>query len=104
MAVIITTARVLPPGNAPTTTTKVNGRSITCALGASIDVPMQDAMQLVANGWVMIASGVCTTALRPTALPGGLPLPVGFDIIDTSLSSYVIWDGKTWRSNAGVAI
>lgn len=82
--------RLYPPasGNAPTIT--VNGRTYTCALNSTIDVPIQDAVIMTGNGWVS-GGFVGATAARPS------PANLHQLFYDTTLSFYVQWDGKVWR-------
>ena len=85
------TLRVLPPNGAAASIT-VFGRSYTCAAGAYLDVPDQDAYILEANGWIIAAHmGVGTTAQRPTA-----GLQTGKRYFDTTLGYTIIWTGTSW--------
>lgn len=87
------TMRLMPPASGPTTC-PANGRSYTCAVGSTIDVPDCDAFVLLANGWNGAADSVGTTALRPTA-------PVrGHEYHDTTLGKNIRYDGKVWRDPA----
>jgi hypothetical protein len=93
---------VFPSANAPTTIT-VNGRTYTCAIGATpIVVPDWDAFVLTANGWLRAAGdGAGTTAQRPAAAPGGASPPrVGFEYYDSTVGANVIWNGKNWINHA----
>jgi hypothetical protein len=85
--------RLMPAGNGKITTATVNGRTYTCALGATIDVPDFDAFVLGANGWIQVAP-VGTTAQR-TAKPG-----LGAIFHDTSVGKLIIFEGATWRDPA----
>lgn len=92
------TIRLLPPGNAtlgqnPIT---VHGRTYSCALGSTLDVPDFDAAVMRANGWtdsVEQAAGTGTTANRPKT-----GLVRGERYIDTTLAIVIQWDGATWRN------
>lgn len=91
--------RVLPPAAGGLTT--VNGRTYTCAAGASIDVPDFDAKVLSANGWIITSpAGVGGTSARP------LNPKQGDHFVDTDLASISIrFDGKVWRNNStGAAV
>jgi hypothetical protein len=89
--------RLMPAGNGKTTTTTVNGRTYTCALGATIDVPDFDAAVLTANHWVRVAE-VGTTAQRPST-PG-----LHMQYLDTTIGALVTWDGVAWRGPTGTAV
>jgi hypothetical protein len=89
----LTNIRLMPAGNGKVTTTTVNGRKYTCAIGATIDVPDFDSFVLGANGWIQVAP-VGTTAQRP-------PKPnLNQFYHDTSLGFMVIWEGAAWRNPA----
>jgi hypothetical protein len=89
--------RLMPPNNTAMTMV-VNGRSYTCAAGATIDVPDFDAAVLRANGWVETASAVGATSARPTAPRHGQKYH------DTTLGYSVIYDGKNWRNPSTGAV
>lgn len=92
--------QVLPPGNAATTTTKVNGRTYTCALGSVLTVPDFDADVLEANGWIKgSVSGSGASTSRPA-----VPLK-GAEFHDLTLGYNIKWDGKVWRNpTSGAAV
>lgn len=94
------TLRLMPPedGNHPTIT--VNGRTYTCPLGSTIDVPDFDGLVMLANGWVAAAvAGAGATATRPTN-PAKRQ-----EFHDTTLGYNVIFDGKVWRNpTSGAAV
>lgn len=97
------THRVLPSTAAKTTTT-VNGRSFTAALGTTQDVLDADALELSANGYMVIGGkesvGTGTTANRPTT-----DLFIGAMYGDTTLGYIVVYDGASWRDPiAGTAV
>lgn len=86
------TQRLMPPATGGTTIV-VNGRTWTCAVGSTIDVPDQDAAVMTANGWLTAApGGAAATASRPLN-----PLR-GMVFHDTTLGYNIVWDGKTWRN------
>lgn len=93
--------RLLPPGAAASTTTAVpGGRSYTCALGTTLDVPDFDAPILQANGWTpatLAPKGqqgeVGTSVQRPTNPKKNQPF------LDTTVGRIVVWDGKNWRDH-----
>lgn len=91
--------RMMPPATGSTSIT-VNGRSYSCAVGASIDVVDHDAGVLEANGWTASApGGVGATTLRPANPSKGLAFH------DSTLGYTIVWDGKTWRNPAtGAAV
>lgn len=87
--------RLVPPAAAgnPATIT-VNGRYYSCAIGAALDVPDQDAFLMLANGWLPAAGGVSggdgTTAQRPSN-------PVnGTGYYDATLGKGIVFDGASW--------
>ena len=83
------TTRVMPPASGLQPSITVNGRSYTCALGSTLDVPDQDAQIMLANGWTPGTAGqVGATAARPTATAKGL------EFHDTTLGKTLIHDGK----------
>lgn len=98
-------AQLLPPGNKSTTTTVVNGRTYTCALGSSLsNVPEFDANQLEANGWNRVAAQSSgTTANRPSITNPNLPR--NYHYFDNTLGYVIVWDGKVWRNpNNGASV
>lgn len=93
------TTRVMPPADGLHPTINVNGRTWTCAVGSTIDVPDHDAAIMTSNGWTPVASGVGATAARP-ANP-----TKGQQFHDTTLGYVIVWDGKVWRNPAtGAAV
>ena len=85
--------RLLPPGPASPATITVNGRFYSCAIGATIDAPDQDAYLMMANGWIAaapVAGGEGATSGRP-----GNPMP-GQSFYDTTLAKGIIFDGGSW--------
>ena len=97
----MTIFRMMPPATAGgAITTKVNGRSYSCAINSTCDAPDFDADILEANGWVKVfQAGVGTTAQRPTG-----NVRKGVDYFDTTLTMEIIFDGKLWRSAATGAV
>ena len=95
------TQRLMPPADGLHPTITVNGRSYTCALGSTIDVPDQDAFVMMHNGWVEAANGggAGATAVRP-------PNPLrGQEFHDTTLGYNIKFDGKVWRNpTSGAAV
>ena len=89
----MTNIRLMPAGSGKITTAVVNGRTYSCALGSTIDVPDFDAFVLGANGWIQVAP-VGTTAQRP-AKPG-----VGNFFHDTTVGKIIIFEGAAWRDPA----
>jgi hypothetical protein len=83
------TVRLIPP-NGAATTSKVNGRSYTCAAGATIDVPDFDALSLTAQGWLTTGTAVGATSARPTANVG-----VGAQFLDTTIGAMIVCCGRT---------
>lgn len=98
---MIMTQRLMPPSSGSTTIT-VYGRTYTCAVGSTIDVPDQDAQVMTANGWFAAAAGaggVGATTARPTNPTKGQQFH------DSTLGYNIIWDGKTWRNpTSGAAV
>jgi len=45
---------VAPPADGRSNSITVNGRTYTCAIGSTIDVPDFDAEVMGANGWLII--------------------------------------------------
>jgi hypothetical protein len=89
------TVQVTPGVGAPTTVTVPGGRTYTCAIGSTIQVPDSDALILLANSWLRSANATGTTAARPTAVAGGA-IPLNYEYYDTTLSVNVMWNGKNW--------
>lgn len=81
--------RLAPPA-AGNSTTKVNGRTYTCAQGSTIDVPDFDANILACNGWIALGFAVGATAARPINPPVGTPFN------DTTTGAMVVFTGKGW--------
>ncbi len=94
------TQRMMPPADGLHPAITVNGRSYTCALGSTIDVPDADATVMRANGWVTATSGgVGATSARP-ATPNR-----GQMFHDTTLGFNIVFDGKAWRNpTSGAAV
>lgn len=99
------TVRLLPSINVAQQTQTVNGRSYNGAPGTAQDAPDFDAGVLAANGWTKVSLSGPTTA-RPSPL-AGVTAPyqaaLGLHFYDTTLSEFVIYDGATWRTVAGVS-
>ena len=92
---MVMTHRLMPPadGNHPTIT--VNQRTYTCALGATVDVPDQDALIMINNGWTTASTGgVGVTAARPSAASVGK----GGEFHDSTLGYTIKSDGRVWRN------
>jgi hypothetical protein len=85
--------RLTPPDNNTHEPMAVNGRTYSCNVGSTVDVPEFDAKVLIANGWINTAgpnAQVGTTALRPTAPK------VGERYLDTTVGAVVTWTGSGW--------
>ena len=95
----MTNIRLMPAGNGKTTTMTANGRSYTCALGATIDVPDFDAFVLGANGWIQVAP-VGTTSQRP-AKPGVGNFG-GYQAIQWDAKNKVYWGATEMRKDGEV--
>jgi hypothetical protein len=96
------TMRMMPPASGLRPSILVNGRTYTCALGATIDVPDCDGFIMSANGWTEAANGAGsgTTAQRPSAVTAGKGTP----FFDTTLGKVIRSDGMAWRDpNNGAA-
>lgn len=93
------TMRIMPPADGLHGTITVNGRTYTCALGSTIDVPDQDGLVMTHNGWVAAAPMAASTTARPAA-----PFK-GQTFHDTTLGYNIVWDGKAWRNpTSGAAV
>lgn len=104
---VITSILMMPPVNAGSATTVVNGRSYTCAAGSEISVPWFDADVLEANRWIKSAHGGSgATAGRPTTRPDGMPIPRGYQFLDTTLGVTIVYStGGVWRDpSSGAAV
>jgi len=90
------TKRVLPSTAAKTTTT-INGRTFTAALGTTQDVLDADAAELAANGYMVVGNsqsvGVGATSARPAT-----GLFIGAMYGDTTLGYITVYDGASWRN------
>ena len=76
----------------------VYGRSYTCALGSSLQVPAQDAAVMIANGWTRFGRLSGTTAQRPAN-------PVrGLTYFDSTVGHIIVSDGVTWRDHDGSSV
>jgi hypothetical protein len=96
---------MFPPIEIVYQTTVANGRTYTGAPGSYQDVPDIDAGILAANGWTKACVSGPTSA-RPSTNPNTTPpylAAAGFVYYDTTLSEFVIHDGATWRTVAGVS-
>lgn len=93
------TMRIMPPADGLHPSITVNGRSYTCALGATIDVPDQDGLAMTHNGWTASAPMAAATASRPSSPYKGLTFH------DTTLGYNIVYDGKVWRNpTSGAAV
>jgi hypothetical protein len=94
------THRMMPPADGLHGTITVNGRTYTCALGATVDVPDVDGLVMAANGWTLASvGGAGTTTSRP-ANP-----KKGDEFHDTTLGYTIRYDGKAWRNpTSGAAV
>lgn len=89
--------RVMPPADGLHSTITVNGRTYTCALGSTIDVPDQDGIVMEVNGWTASPAGA--TAARPSSPYKGQTWH------DTTLGFDIKFDGKVWRNpTSGAAV
>jgi hypothetical protein len=82
-----------------------NGRTYSAVPGTAQDVPDIDAAVLAANGWTKVCLSGPTSA-RPAFDPySTAPYSAGRGVVyyDTTLSEFVISDGETWRTVAGVS-
>jgi hypothetical protein len=61
--------------------------------GVVVDVPINDAQYLGANGWINIANSGPTSA-RPVDLLVGIKSA----FLDTTIGQLIIFDGQLWRS------
>jgi hypothetical protein len=79
-------------------TATVNGRTYTCAVGSSIQVPDFDAFELSANGWGVLPY-VPTGGSRPSA-------PIAWQIwYDANPGTTIWWNGSGWvRPSNGNAV
>lgn len=93
------TTRVMPPADGLHPSIVANGRSYACALGSTLDVPDQDALIMLANGWTSHGSGgqVGATAARPVNPYRGQ------EFHDSTLGKTIVSDGKVWRDPASGA-
>jgi hypothetical protein len=90
----VATVRLIPPVGLAATS-KVNGRTYTCAAGATIDVLDFDAGSLTAQGWLASGLAVGVSAARP------VNPPIGTVFNDTSVGAAVIYVGKgVWAHHA----
>jgi hypothetical protein len=86
----MTTLLMIPAIASGSLTTKVNGRTYTCAAGATISVPDFDGAELAANGWlVSLNAPTGTTGQRPVA-PA-----VGTVFVDSTVGGAVVYVGKS---------
>jgi hypothetical protein len=93
------TIRVMPPADGLHPSLFVNGRTYTCALGSTLDVPDGDAAVLLSNGWSTSSDSVGATAARP-AKPAK-----GQQFHDSTLGYNIVFDGKVWRNpTSGAAV
>jgi hypothetical protein len=89
----------LPMATSQTTvSTTVNGRTYTCAVGSSIQVPDFDGQVLAANGWGVIPY-IPVGGSRPTP-------PRQWEIwYDANVSTTIWWNGSEWvRPSSGALV
>ena len=90
--------RVLPPTTGPQalTSISISGRSYSPTASAFVDTIDADADHLEGNGWTRIGLVGPTTA-RPVSL-GNPQVLRGTKFVDTSISTFVVHDGISWRN------
>lgn len=94
------TMRIMPPADGLHGSITVNGRSYSCALGATIDVPDQDGQVMTHNGWTVSATGGAGATVARPANPFK-----NQQFHDTTLGFNIVWDGKAWRNpTSGAAV
>ena len=90
------TNRMMPPANAaqgPNPIYVPGGRSYSCAIGATVDVPDFDAAVMAGNGWTHCAAGGSgATSSRPVNPKRGTIFN------DTTLGYLIVWEGANWRN------
>lgn len=85
--------RMIPPAT-DNRTIAVNGRTYTCPVDGTIDVPDFDALVMQTNGWHIAATGgVGASAARPVYSLADK----GKQFHDLTLGKNILWDGKKWR-------
>ena len=92
------THRMMPPADGLRPTITVNGRTYTCALGATIDVPDADSDVMIVNGWTRASDSGVGNVRPQKALKNQV-------FHDTTLNLNIFFDGKVWRNpNTGAAV
>jgi hypothetical protein len=106
---ILNTIRMVPANgtaqqvtNGVVVTTTVNGRSYSCAVGSTIDVPEFDAPALQARGLFVRLDTSGPTSQRPAYPPNAnsdariAASPIGYRMIDTTLGVAICFNGAAW--------
>jgi hypothetical protein len=83
-------ARVLPPLSGPFTSVTVEGRTYSSRNGAPLDVALEDARVLAANGWLVL--GACGPLEARPVQP-----QIGEAFFENSTDRQLIFDGRRWR-------
>lgn len=113
---VINTIRMCPSNgtaaqvtNGVVVTASFNGRSYSCAVGSTIDVPEFDVAALVSRGFMRLdTSG--PTSQRPTYPRNAnsdariASSPVGYQYVDTTLGVSIRFNGAAWVNAATGAI
>ncbi len=96
--------RVTCTNSKMTSFTFPNGRTINCAVGATIDIEDFLAQQLPAENWIQLGF-VGTTANRPNDWSRTIPFRT-MEFLDTTLNKFIVYDGNgIWRdSQTGAAV
>lgn len=90
-------------------TAKVNGRTYSCTVGSTIDVPEFDAQALEAAGFLNMGTSGPTTQ-RPAYPPNATSearvsgVPFGARMIDTTLNVAAVFTGAVWVNAATGAV
>ncbi|WP_315792251.1 MULTISPECIES: hypothetical protein [unclassified Bradyrhizobium] len=83
----------------------VNGRTYSCAVGSTIDVPDFDHFVMSANGWTNLAGNAAVLATVGTTASRPANPSKGQTFHDATLNLTIAFDGKTWRNPAtGAAV
>lgn len=89
--------RVMPPADGLRTSIVVNGRSYSCALGSTIDVPDFDATVMMHNGWTSAGTGASAAPVGATTSRPAKPNK-NDHFVDATLGYVIVFDGKVWRN------
>lgn len=105
------TARMLAPvatpaNPIPRNPITVHRRTYSASAGTGIDVPVFDANEMEANGWLRMGTYSGPSSARPAPLDpdfSGITL-IGLLYYDSTINELIKYDGTSWRDSSGAVV